>query len=107
MNPSNPYNRNQRRDGKFVITQPVVQRLIHNSKWVRFLEAIRFRKKITRTVTAYMRVDHTKDQPEWVTNIAESTPFKFELAHQFIKELELKNAQAKLLAKYQGKLIAI
>ena len=107
MNPSKPYTREERRKGLFVIEQPIHQVLRFKSKWKTFLQAIRFKKKTTRTVKGYMYCNASSDAPEWVTTPDHATPFKYELAHTFVKELELNDATVKRVAKFQNKIIVI
>ena len=54
-----------------------------------------------------MFCDPSKESPQWVIKLTEATPFKFELAHTFVKELDLKDAQVKLIGKFENKLIAV
>lgn len=107
MNPSNAYTRHQRREGKFVVTKTVKMSFTPKNVWERFLMFIRLKERPTQKVQFFMFCDPSKDKPQWVIKLTEATPFKFELAHTFVKELDLKDAQVKLIGKFENKLIAV
>ena len=107
MNPSSAYTRHQRREGKFVVTKTVSMSFTHKNLWERFLMFTRIKKRPTQKVQFFMFCDPSKESPQWVIKLTEATPFKFELAHTFVKELDLKDAQVKLIGKFENKLIAV
>lgn len=107
MNPSKAYTREERRKGIFVIEIQQEQVFVNRSRWVRLLEFVRLRDRKQRTIPVYMKCDRSKSAPDWITDIKQATPFKFELAHQFIKELDLKDATAKYVVKMDKTLVAV
>jgi hypothetical protein len=107
MNESNPYTREQRRKGMFVIEQKEAQVFVHGSLLVRFLEWLRIRNKKERTVSKYLSCPKGSTQPNWVYSVSDATPFKFDIAHTFVNELDLKEATVKNVVKFNKEFVAV